>query len=130
MSGDGAYIAGRNATCIPSPDACGISIPPSNGGGCVLSGPFKNWTVNLGPVSPALTDVKANPEFTGLGYNPRCLRRDISTYASEGWSKDSDVSDLIKNYKDFLGFSTRLQGDFANGYVIPAHKLRDMTQLY
>jgi tyrosinase len=41
LSGDGAYVAGRNNTCIPSPDACGISIPPSNGGGCVKSGPFK-----------------------------------------------------------------------------------------
>lgn len=41
MSGDGAYVAGRPNTCVPMPEACGISVPPGNGGGCVKSGPFK-----------------------------------------------------------------------------------------
>ncbi|OAL45941.1 Di-copper centre-containing protein [Pyrenochaeta sp. DS3sAY3a] len=117
MSGDGAFVAGRNNTCIPSPDACGISLPPSNGGGCIKSGPFKDWKVNLGPVAPVLADFTPNPEFTGLGFNPRCLRRDISAIASNGWTKDSDVASLIKNSKDFLSFSTTMQGDFANGFL-------------
>jgi tyrosinase len=76
-----------------------------------------SWSVNLGPVSPVLTDVKPNPEFTGLGYNPRCLRRDISKVASSGWTKDSDVASLIKNSKDFLSFTTTMQGDFPNGFL-------------
>ncbi|KAJ4363968.1 hypothetical protein N0V83_009422 [Neocucurbitaria cava] len=101
----------------PCPDSCGVSLPPGNGGGCVKSGPFKDWSVNLGPVAPVLTDVKANPDFTGLGYNPRCLRRDISKAASQGWTKDSDVASLIKNSKDFLTFTTTMQGDFANGFL-------------
>ncbi|CAO2649725.1 Nn.00g010170.m01.CDS01 [Neocucurbitaria sp. VM-36] len=117
MSGDGAFVAGRNNTCIPSPDACGISLPPGNGGGCVKSGPFKSWSVNLGPVAPVLTDIKPNPELTGLGYNPRCLRRDISKAASQGWTKDSDVASLIKNSKDFLTFTNTMQGDFPNGFL-------------
>ncbi|KAF1846119.1 Di-copper centre-containing protein [Cucurbitaria berberidis CBS 394.84] len=117
LSGDGAFVAGRNNTCIPSPAACGISLPPSHGGGCVKSGPFKDWSVNLGPVAPVLADAKPNPEFTGLGYNPRCLRRDISKIVSQGWTKDSDVASLIKNGKDFLNFTTTMQGDFANGFL-------------
>ena len=53
MSGNGAYQAGRNNTCIPSPDMCGVSLPPGPGGGCVKSGPFKDWSVNLGkPLAP------------------------------------------------------------------------------
>jgi tyrosinase len=76
-----------------------------------------SWKVNLGPVAPVLADYTPNPEFTGLGYNPRCLRRDISSAASKGWTKDSDVADLIKNYKDFTSFSTRMQGDFGNGFL-------------
>jgi tyrosinase len=68
-------------------------------------------------VAPVLADYTPNPEFTGLGYNPRCLRRDISSAASTGWTKDSDVADLIKNYKDFTSFSTRMQGDFGNGFL-------------
>ncbi|KAF2002056.1 Di-copper centre-containing protein [Amniculicola lignicola CBS 123094] len=116
VSGNGAPYD-RPATCIPSPDSCGISLPIGTGGGCVTSGPFKNWTVNLGPVAAVLPDATPNPEFFGLGYNPRCLRRDISKAASQGWTKDSDVTDLIKNYKDFTSFSTRMQGDFANGFL-------------
>ncbi|KAF2822595.1 Di-copper centre-containing protein [Ophiobolus disseminans] len=117
MSGDGAFVANRSNTCIPSPAACGVSIPPGNGGGCVKSGPFKDWQVNLGPVAPVLADFKPNPEYTGLGYNPRCLRRDISRAASSGSTKDSDVASLIKNSGDFGTFTTRLQGDFANGFL-------------
>ncbi|KAF2737663.1 Di-copper centre-containing protein [Polyplosphaeria fusca] len=116
ISGDGAKKA-HNNTCVPSNDACNISIPPGNGGGCVKSGPFKDWKVNLGPVVPVLSDVSLNPEFTGLGYNPRCLRRDISKAASQGWTKDSDVSSLIKDNKDFYWFSTNMQGDFPNGFL-------------
>ncbi|KAF2274321.1 Di-copper centre-containing protein [Westerdykella ornata] len=115
MSGDGEYVAGRNNTCIPSPDMCGVSLPPGNGGGCIKSGPFKDWKVNLGPV--VLPDPP-NPEpFTGLGYNPRCLKRDVSRAASQGWSKDSDVASLIKDHDNFYWFATMMQGDFMNGYL-------------
>ncbi|KAH7120911.1 hypothetical protein B0J11DRAFT_438268 [Dendryphion nanum] len=117
MSGNGAKQANRTNTCIPTPDQCGISLPPGNGGGCVTSGPFKDWQVNLGPVAAVLPDAKPNPEFTGLGYNPRCLRRDISKAASQGWTKDSDVVSLIKNSKSFYNFTTVMQGDFANGLL-------------
>ncbi|KAF7893533.1 uncharacterized protein EAF02_001071 [Botrytis sinoallii] len=50
-----------------------LDIPPATGGGCI-SGPFsKNYTVNLGPIAYA----PYGPDH-GLGYNPRCLSRDIS----------------------------------------------------
>jgi tyrosinase len=64
-----------------------------------------------------LADFKPNPEWSGLGYNPRCLRRDISKAAASGWTKDSDVVSLIANSKDFLTFTNTMQGDFANGFL-------------
>ncbi|KAL1596354.1 hypothetical protein SLS60_009000 [Paraconiothyrium brasiliense] len=117
MSGDGANQPGRNNTCIPSNDLCEISLAPGDGGGCVQSGPFKNFTVNLGPVAPVLADITPNTNMSGLGYNPRCLRRDISKVAASTWTNDDQVSSLITNFTDFASFSTRMQGDFPNGFL-------------
>jgi tyrosinase len=64
-----------------------------------------------------LTDVAANPSFTGLGYNPRCLRRDVSRFASSGWTKDSDIVSLVRNNSDFLSFSSNMQGNFPAGFL-------------
>jgi tyrosinase len=75
MGGNGAYVAHKG-------HAVGMAntvVPAGNGGGCITSGPFKNMTVNLGPVSVAIdVPIKANPRADGLGYNPRCVRRDIT----------------------------------------------------
>jgi tyrosinase len=61
--------------------------------------------------------VTPNPSPSGLGYNPRCLRRDISRIASSGWTKDSDIVSLITHANDFLTFTTTMQGDFPNGLL-------------
>jgi tyrosinase len=117
MSGDGEYVPGRSNVCIPSPDQCGISLPPGSGGGCIKSGPFRDWRVHLGPVAAVLPNLPQNPEVSGLGYNPRCLKRDISRMASSGWTKDQDIVDLVQKSPGFLSFSTTMQGDFGNGFL-------------
>ena len=71
-----------------------------------------SWTVNLGPVSPAFNDVPANPLGSGLGYNPRCLRRDISKYVTSNFLTDSNVTSLITDFKDIYWFQTFMQGNF------------------
>lgn len=55
-----------------------------------------------------------NPQADGLGYNPRCLRRDISLQAANATS-DSEVVRLIQNYKDIASFQAEYQGAFADG---------------
>lgn len=77
MSGDGEFIP-HNGTGIPSNAAPNFVIPPGNGSGCVTSGPFKNMTVRLGPITPSLYNLPVNPQVDGLGLNERCLRRDLS----------------------------------------------------
>lgn len=71
-----------------------------------------SWTVNLGPVSPAFNDTPPNPLKSGLGYNPRCLRRDISQYVTSHFLTDSDVASLITNFNDIYRFQTFMQGNF------------------
>ncbi|KAF7182921.1 hypothetical protein CNMCM7691_002665 [Aspergillus felis] len=112
MSGDGSYIPHNGTEAAP-----GIVLTPGNGGGCVFSGPFKNWTVNLGPVFPSLKvpGIVAQ-NGSGLNYNPRCLRRDICKDAAS-WTTTDQVVDLINNYTDILSFQNRMQGDFPNGFL-------------
>lgn len=68
-------------------------------------------TVHLGPVDPSLQihGLKAQPG-NGLDYNPRCLRRDISSYVSMMWTKTSDVMRLLKNYTEIGPFQDVMQG--------------------
>ncbi|KAL4954711.1 hypothetical protein BDW69DRAFT_205027 [Aspergillus filifer] len=111
MSGDGSYIPHEGPEAGP-----GIFLEPGNGGGCVTSGPFKDFQVNLGPLAvtllvPGLTVQNG----TGLNYNPRCLRRDINVDAAS-WTTIDKVLDLFD--RDTIGdFQSRLQGDFPNLYL-------------
>jgi tyrosinase len=73
--------------------------------------------VNLGPAAAILPYITPNPLPDGLGYNPRCIIRDISSYVSSHWTKDSDIYDLIVGYTNISSFQNRLQGDFNTGYL-------------
>ncbi|KAF2214242.1 hypothetical protein CERZMDRAFT_66346 [Cercospora zeae-maydis SCOH1-5] len=97
-----------------------VTIPmtvlhPAGGGGCVTSGPFKDTTVNLGPAQLDGYDPKSvhrNPRADGLGYNPRCFRRDLSVEAASGAS-DYNVTNLLANSPNISTFQGVLQGAFA-----------------
>ncbi|KAI4660374.1 uncharacterized protein J4E78_005077 [Alternaria triticimaculans] len=116
ISNAGAYIPDRNYTCIPSEaQGCPIKLPPGSGGGCV-SGPLANWTMSLGPIDSKVKDLKPNPQADGLGYNPRCLSRDVNKHSAYE-SRDEVITELIKNSKDILTFQNRMQGDYPNKYM-------------
>ena len=71
----------------------------------------------MGPLQSMLKipgGLKPNPQADGLGYNPRCLRRDISLQASHE-TRDGVVSALIKNNPDIAEFQRIYQGEFAEG---------------
>ncbi|KAL5360108.1 hypothetical protein BJX96DRAFT_174978 [Aspergillus floccosus] len=104
MSGNGPYIPHNDTEIAP-----GVFIPAGAGGGCVSSGPFKKWTVNLGPVWLSLKiPGLAAQNGSGLEHNPRCLRRDISLDAA-AWTKTGIVMELF-NETTILDFQNLLQG--------------------
>ncbi|KXS97306.1 hypothetical protein AC578_10720 [Pseudocercospora eumusae] len=117
LSGNGEWDPRNNGTWVPNDQAKNIKIPPGSGGGCVTTGPFANMTVRLGPVAPSLNYAYPNPQKNGLGYNPRCLRRDMSAYAAKNWANDAQISTLISNTSDLLTFQNTLQGDFPAGFL-------------
>jgi tyrosinase len=67
-------------------------------------------------MTPVLPYVTPNPRPDGLGYNPRCIIRDLSTYISTRSTNASDIYNLITRYTDIGAFQGRLQGDFVYGY--------------
>ncbi|KAK4154903.1 hypothetical protein C8A00DRAFT_42372 [Chaetomidium leptoderma] len=68
LGGDGEFSA-HNGSVVGSGR---IWLPSGNGGGCVRSGPFVGFTINIGPVQPAMQGY--SPVFTD--------RRDLTTAAS------------------------------------------------
>ncbi|KLU90559.1 hypothetical protein MAPG_10411 [Magnaporthiopsis poae ATCC 64411] len=100
LSGNGKKIAHKGNAIAPA----------GNGGGCVETGPFKNMTVYLGPLSAAVDPPPArNPRADGFGANPRCLRRDMSNYLTSRWGRTQDMVQLITNSKDVGSFQSTME---------------------
>ncbi|KAK5664061.1 hypothetical protein OQA88_275 [Cercophora sp. LCS_1] len=112
LSGDGLRVPHEGVAVIGAPPPWNL-IPPADGGGCVTSGPFKNMSVNVGPILPTVP-VPANPQKDGFGYNPRCLRRDINKYAAAVTFPNSTY-DLITQNNDIYWFQTVMEGQFSEG---------------
>ncbi|VUC36769.1 unnamed protein product [Clonostachys rosea] len=113
MSGDGEYVQHDGALSGLN----NIYIPSGNGGGCLKDGPFKGLTVNLGPVSPGMAGMTASA--TPLGYNPRCLRRDLSSYPVNTWFTAKNLFNVTLGAASgsIAAFQNELQGRFADQFL-------------
>ncbi|TDZ33115.1 Tyrosinase-like protein orsC [Colletotrichum spinosum] len=108
MSGNGAKVP------HPGVQFGSLTIPPADGGGCLLDGPFKDFKANLGPAAPVLNDVPRNPRQDGLGYNPRCIRRDVNPNSSK-YTTEAHTYNLITQNQNVYWFQTVMQGEMQKG---------------
>lgn len=114
LGSNGAAIPNRTSTFVvaaplPSvpPLGVGLTFPIGTGGGCVYEGPFSNLTIHLGPYG--LSEVQALPNE--LGYNPRCLQRDLNPYILQHYNSFNWSSWTVTQSKDMSVFSGRVFGD-------------------
>jgi tyrosinase len=95
------YSLGGNGEFVPGHRAGVGGARPGSGGGCLTSGPFSNFTVNMGPVG------SRNP----LQYNPRCIKRDLNTDICSRWATLRSTTEPILNSPDVAIFQAVVQGD-------------------
>lgn len=103
MGSNGEYIAGRDYTYLGLQD---LNFPPGTGGGCVQSGPFSDFTTNLGPIdSPYDNNVENH-----FDHNPRCLVRDLNSWFSTQFNTYTNVTELLLNQIYIEDFQQIMQG--------------------
>ncbi|KAK8070601.1 hypothetical protein PG997_010804 [Apiospora hydei] len=108
QGGNGAYAPHACTPALISGQGC---VPAGNGGGCVETGPYAGMVANLSATGPTFPGIRTG--LPPLGYQPRCVRRDISAWVSRQWSTDAQSVDLLTNpayQTDIRAFQDRLQG--------------------
>lgn len=116
LSGDGYFIPNKSDINAAgnNPDLEPFWVPAGSGGGCVKSGPFAKYTLNLGPVGLALPGgvfVESPHNGTGIfSWNPRCLKRDLTDYINQHFANASSVMDVVQLYDDVATFQLLFQG--------------------
>ena len=117
MSGNGAPVPNQGNVVLGGNGLPEILLPPGTGGGCVTSGPFKDMTVNLGPVALGLTDGTSIGNGNGLAYNPRCLKRDLTDAINRRFANATSVVDNILRPTDIYDFQMTMQGYPGSGDI-------------
>ncbi|KAH6911013.1 hypothetical protein BKA70DRAFT_1146360 [Coprinopsis sp. MPI-PUGE-AT-0042] len=113
MGGDGSFVQHNGSV-----GGIGYIIMPSGeGGGCIKSGPLKGLQVNLGPLLPSMDGEIKAPSF--FAYNPRCLKRDLTNYASSNWLTLSNLYNVtLGDASRSIGlFQNEVQGRFSDGFL-------------
>ncbi|KXH47483.1 hypothetical protein CNYM01_02857 [Colletotrichum nymphaeae SA-01] len=119
MSGNGDFVPGREPIRLGGQNGLPIiELPVGTGGGCVNSGPFKNMTVNLGPAALDLPGgiSEANPNGP-LTYNPRCLKRDLTTEVNLLYANVTAVLSNILQHQNVYDFQMQMQGVPGSGNI-------------
>ncbi|KAL4887691.1 tyrosinase central domain protein [Aspergillus karnatakaensis] len=91
LSGDGTY----NATEQSLRDPTIATFPEGSGGGCVTTGPFTTWPVNMGPFAFGLAGSYAPLPENAFAYNPRCLQRNLQPAVLAAFNNITVVENML-----------------------------------
>ncbi|KAJ5675420.1 Tyrosinase-like protein orsC [Penicillium macrosclerotiorum] len=119
LSGNGEYIPDQPDLEIPmgETDIPPLILPPGTGGGCVTSGPFVNYTVNMGPSFLYVPGGNVSRMSNPLDYNPRCMKRDLTTSILRDNTNYARLVDLLLTNGDVWDFETNVQGAPGSGQL-------------
>ncbi|KAE8371595.1 hypothetical protein BDV26DRAFT_298650 [Aspergillus bertholletiae] len=90
LSGNGAYDPDQSISCTPG----GVCFPKGTGGGCVESGPFKDFQVHLGPFNVSLVKSYGPIPDNAFDYNPRCFTRNLNPSVLQLLNNQSRVDQM------------------------------------
>ncbi|KIW33257.1 uncharacterized protein PV07_00124 [Cladophialophora immunda] len=90
LSGDGVFEPDQGPYVVGE----GETLPHGTGGGCALSGPFQNMTVNMGPFDFSIVFTGVLPS-NWTAYNPHCLTRDLNNYISTRYGNQTAIDVLM-----------------------------------
>lgn len=117
MSGNGAFVANKGNVVLGGNGLPEIVLPSGTGGGCVTSGPFKDMSVNLGPVAMQLDDGTTVGNADVYAYNPRCLKRDLTHAINRRFANATGVVSLILGTNNIEDFQMQMQGIPGSGDI-------------
>ncbi|PLN74794.1 putative tyrosinase [Aspergillus taichungensis] len=118
FSGNGAPIPNQPPNfALTMGDRPPIWLPTGSGGGCITDGPFKNYTLNLGPAGLALPGGERAAAPNPLAYNPRCLKRDLTSSILRQFSNATAVVELLLKNRIVYDFQTSMQGTPGSGGI-------------
>lgn len=117
MSGNGVYIPNQPDCQLPLHGFATIPLVTGSGGGCVTSGPFKDYKLNLGPADLILPGGNHSAAANPLDYNPRCLKRDLTTALLRRFANYTAIVQTILQNDNIFDFEIAMQGVPGSGSI-------------
>ncbi|THD00201.1 hypothetical protein EYZ11_000392 [Aspergillus tanneri] len=115
MSGNGVPIPNQLHIQLHLGDYPSIDLPPGTGGGCVTSGPY--YKVHLCPAALVLPGGNTSAAENPLAYNPRCMKRSLTTEILQRDSSYPKIVQLILGTDSIWNFQMTMQGIPGSGSI-------------